>query len=209
MKREKGRRGTQISSVQAQLFNGFTILVVGLTTATIILFISIDPELKPGEYGDVKASTESFTIVFKSLGFLIASLLIFTVISLILEKKGKPGDSDMRMGAVYIAMSAFVILLPTAAVFYGHVSSTVYEHNDAVTVQKLETVYESVHRLKGDENVLNTIPDSSRVDYADPYLVEKNGEEYVLYTTVDTEKNSVDVMTETKSDTKKPVKSIK
>ena len=52
-------------------------------------------------------------------------------------------------------------------------------------------------------------PNSNKVSNADPYLVEKNGEEYILYVSVDWEKNATKVITETKLDELQTVKVIK
>ena len=113
-------------------------------------------------------------------------------------------------------LSLYVVLLIFCAILVlvvniwqsGTNEKDIDSHNDALTIEKLETAYDSPKKISDSDDVLDNIPDSGKISNAQPYLAKKDGEEYVLYVSIDKDKNTADVITETKVDDTKPVKSL-
>lgn len=87
--------------------------------------------------------------------------------------------------------------------------SELEEHNTAVTIEKLNTVYSSSEKLDKYAPIIEQVKDKNKVDEADPYLVkDENGDSYVLYVSIDAERQKAEVMTKTRVDGNDPVEVI-
>lgn len=90
-----------------------------------------------------------------------------------------------------------------------YLSSELEEHNTAITIEKLNTVYSSAEKLDKYAPIIEQVKDKNKVDEADPYLVkDENGDSYVLYVSIDAEEQRAEVMTKTRVDGNDPVEII-
>lgn len=90
-----------------------------------------------------------------------------------------------------------------------YLSSELEEHNTAITIEKLNTVYSSAEKLDKYASIIEQVKDKNKVDEADPYLVkDENGDSYVLYVSIDAEEQRAEVMTKTRVDGNDPVEII-
>ena len=206
---EKGTTGRG-ATIETLLGVFCVVNLIGTIVAFVALF-NVDIPLKTGEY--FEGSTDKYLdpIILLFLAFIAVSYIVY-VIATRFGVKSANKDAFTNGCIAYlmlIILSGFIFLI-------GSLTSqvvtniSVLDHNDAVTIQKIETAYDSAKQLGTENKILDDIPNKAKVENASPYLVKKDGEEYVVYVSVDTEKDTVNVMTETKlGDTPEPLKVLK
>lgn len=184
--------------------------VIGTIAAFVTLF-NVDIPLKTGEY--FEGSTDKYfnLIILPFFAFLAVSCIVYVVVTLFVAKYAKrDGLTNGCIGYLMFIVLTGLIFLLGSLIPQAVANINVSDHNNAVTIQKIETAYDSAKRLNTEDKILDDIPNGAKVENADPYLAKKDGKEYVVYVSVDTEKDTASVMTETKlDDTAKPLKVLK
>lgn len=210
MKRET--QGKTIETVQRTrkvhmvLFGIMFPLIVITGISTIIFVLNESHNFENGVYANINEITNMdsvvpFSLLFSGILFITTMILFFKIIT------------DLRVGLfsafVIPTFILFILIIWVSASQSFKLEDEITAHNDAVTIEKLKTEYDSAKELNLDDEVLEAVPNSSKVDSASPYLAEKDGEEYILYVSVDTKKNTTKVLTEIPLDKIAPVKVIK
>lgn len=184
--------------------------LIGTIAAFVALF-NVDIPLKTGEY--FEGSTDKYfdPIVLLFLAFIAVSYIVYAIVTRFGVKSANKDTFTNGCIAylMFIVLTGFIFLLGSL-ISQAIANINVLDHNDAVTIQKIETAYDSAKKLDTEDKILDDIPNKAKVENADPYLVKKDGEEYVVYVSIDTEKDTASVMTETKlGDTPEPLKVLK
>ena len=231
MKREKARKVAQTSPIQAQhrdwsipLARWFVLASVLETIGAIIFLLNIQSPVETGQY------VEHYYVPFLPvlgclLGAYVITILVFIGIYVRLSGSvfeaiddifwsSASGDFNEGVGKKIGTIFCTCIIGVSVALIVGmgqslYLSSELEEHNTAITIEKLNTVYSSAEKLDTYAPVIEQVKDKNKVDEADPYLVkDENGDSYVLYVSIDAEKQRAEVMTKTRVDGEDPVEVI-
>lgn len=208
-KEEKGTTGRR-GAIEKLLGVFCVVNLIGTIAAFVALF-NVDIPLKTGEY--FEGSTDKYfdLIILPFLAFIVVSYIVYVIVTRFGVKSANKDTFTNGCIAylMFIILTGFIFLIGSLA-SQAVANINVLDHNDAVTIQKIETAYDSAKQLDTEDKILGDIPNKAKVENANPYLVKKDGEEYVVYVSVDTEKDTANVMTETKlGDTAKPLKVLK
>lgn len=208
MKREKA--GTKVDEVSFTDYLTPLITMTGInligTIIAVIVVLNTGDTLQDSTYANPKGFIDISEV---GITFVIFEVLVCLVSLLWLSAIDEYIRVDVFWALLAPILLALVLVITMCSVNSFKSEDDIIAHNNTVTIEKLKTEYDSAKKMNPHNEILESVPNSSKVSNADPYLVEKNGEEYILYVSVDWEENETKIITETKLDDLQTVKVIK
>lgn len=191
-----GKRDTTEKVKANWLFYSFVGVFALGTIAFIVWIFNIDLPTQSGKYSEGGDST-LMPLILVYWGGAIVLFFVYSLVSRLVLDIDLEEYRDLVIKMVLFVGCSFFIILPISMKGNALYNDAV-AHNDAVTIEKLETSYDSVKKLDPGDSLLDGLPRGDNESDIYPYLVKKDGEPYVLYVSRDIDKNTTTVISEIK-----------
>lgn len=181
------------------LFYSFTGVFIFGTLAFLVWAFNIDLSAQDGKYIEFKAGYDRLLnlILMYWGGVIVFAFVHFIVSRLVLDIDSEEYEYSLGRNLMLLSVCSVIIIFPMRFKAEGLYNDAI-AHNDAVTIEKLETAYDSAKKLDPDDSRLDNLPSGNSNSDAYPYLVKKDGEPHVLYISRDADKNTTTVISEIK-----------